>query len=154
MDLDHLQNVNQKRSLSKHDYINPAQTILKAELHQKKNILLIWWNYKGVVYFELLPNNRTINSNVYCQQLVKLKEKNQNWQIAKESCSTTTMRGLTHLWQHVRNYWSLVEKLCDLKSHSAEFFAVDGQKFHRRGIMKLPERWRKVIEQNGGYLTD
>ena len=22
------------------------------------------------------------------------------------------MRGLTHLWQHVRNYWSLVEKWC------------------------------------------
>ena len=37
-------------------------------------MLSIWWDYKGIVYFELLPNNRTINSDVYCQQLVKLEE--------------------------------------------------------------------------------
>ncbi|XP_026674121.1 histone-lysine N-methyltransferase SETMAR-like [Ceratina calcarata] len=65
-------NVNRKRSWSKHD--EPAQTISKAELHQKKIMLSIWWDYKGVVYFELLPNNRTINSDVYCQQRMKLEE--------------------------------------------------------------------------------
>ena len=37
-------------------------------------MLSIWWDYKSVVYFELLPNNRTINSDVYCQQLLKLEE--------------------------------------------------------------------------------
>ena len=37
----------------------------------------------------------------------------------------------------------------DLKSHLAEFSAVKDQKFYQRGIMKLPERWQKVIEQNG-----
>ena len=37
-------------------------------------MLSIWWDYKGVVYFELFPNNRTINLNVYYQQLVKLEE--------------------------------------------------------------------------------
>ena len=42
----------------------------------------------------------------------------------------------------------------DLKSHLTEFFAVKDQKFYRGGIMKLPERWQKVIEQNGRYLTD
>ena len=46
----------------------------KAELHQKKSMLSIWWDYKAVVYFELLPNKRTIDSDVYCQQLVKLEE--------------------------------------------------------------------------------
>jgi len=24
-------------------------------------MLLIWWDFKGVVYFELLPRNQTIN---------------------------------------------------------------------------------------------
>ena len=33
-------------------------------------------------------------------------------------------------------------------------FAVKDQKFHQRGIMNLPERWKTVIEQNGRYLTD
>ena len=37
-------------------------------------MLSIWWDCKGILYFELLPNNRTINSDVYCQQLVKLEE--------------------------------------------------------------------------------
>ncbi|KAK2580003.1 hypothetical protein KPH14_010768 [Odynerus spinipes] len=65
-------NINRKRSWSKHD--ESAQTISKAELHQKKIMLSIWWDYKGVVYFELLPSNRTINSNVCCQQLMKLED--------------------------------------------------------------------------------
>ena len=37
-------------------------------------MLSIWWDYKGVVYYGLLLNNRTINSDVYCQQLLKLEE--------------------------------------------------------------------------------
>ena len=41
----------------------------------------------------------------------------------------------------------------DLKSHLAEFFVVEDQKFYQREITKLPERCQKVIEQNRGYLT-
>ena len=36
-------------------------------------MLSVWWDWKGVEYFELLPRNQTINSDVYCQQLDKLK---------------------------------------------------------------------------------
>ena len=42
----------------------------------------------------------------------------------------------------------------DLKSHLVKFFAVKDQKFYQRGIVKLPEKRQKVIEQNGRYLTD
>ena len=41
-----------------------------------------------------------------------------------------------------------------LKSHLVQFFADKDQKFYERGIMKLPERWHKVIEQNGKYIID
>ena len=41
-----------------------------------------------------------------------------------------------------------------LKSHLVEFFADKDQKFYEREIMKLPERWQKVIEQNRRYLID
>ena len=51
----------------------------KADIHQKKLILSVCWDFKGIVYFELLPRNPTINSNVYCRQLMKsdkeIKEK-------------------------------------------------------------------------------
>ncbi|GJQ73092.1 hypothetical protein Trydic_g1722 [Trypoxylus dichotomus] len=50
----------------------PARTTSKAEMNQKKIMLLIWYNYKGFVYFELLPGNQMINSDVHCRRLDKL----------------------------------------------------------------------------------
>ena len=35
-------------------------------------MLSVWWDWKGVVFFELLPKNQTINSDIYCRQLNKL----------------------------------------------------------------------------------
>ena len=52
----------------------PVQTTPKAEIHQKKIMLSVWWDYEGILYFELLPRNQTINSNVYVQRLAKLSD--------------------------------------------------------------------------------
>ena len=41
-----------------------------------------------------------------------------------------------------------------VKSHLFQFFADKDQKFHERGIMKLPEIWQKVIERNGKYIIE
>ena len=35
--------------------------------------MCIWWDWKGVIDNELLPENQTINSNKYCSQLDQLK---------------------------------------------------------------------------------
>lgn len=45
----------------------------KTELHQKV-ILSIWWNWKGILYYEHLPANKTIKSDIYCEQFDNLKE--------------------------------------------------------------------------------
>ena len=50
----------------------PPQTISKVELHEKKIMLSVWWDWEDVVFFELLPRNQTTNSDVYCRQLNKL----------------------------------------------------------------------------------
>ena len=55
-------NVVRKRILGKRDEL--AQSTLKADIHQKKVMLSVWWDFKGIVSFELLPRNQTINSNV------------------------------------------------------------------------------------------
>ena len=60
-------NVVRERTWSKRD--EPPQTTSKTELHQKKIMLSDW---KGVVFFELLPRNQTINSDVCCCQLNKM----------------------------------------------------------------------------------
>jgi len=41
-----------------------------------------------------------------------------------------------------------------VKSYLVQFFASKNQKFYERGIMKLIERWQKVIDQNGKYIID
>lgn len=52
---------------------DPPLTTPKAGLHPKKVMLCIWWDWKGVLYYELLPPNQTIDSAVYCSQLERLK---------------------------------------------------------------------------------
>ena len=48
-------NVAEKRSWGKRD--EPAQSTSKADIYQKKVMLSVWWDFKGIVYFELLPRN-------------------------------------------------------------------------------------------------
>ena len=64
-------NVERKRSWGKRN--EPPPTTPKASLHPKKVMLCIWWDWKGVLYYELLLENQTINSNKYCAQLDQLK---------------------------------------------------------------------------------
>ena len=45
----------------------PPPTTPKANLHPEKVMLCIWWNWKGVLSYELLPENQMINSNKYIQ---------------------------------------------------------------------------------------
>ena len=63
-----------------------ASDMILHNRHQKlifikrRVMLSAWWDFKGIVYFELLPRNQTINLNVYCRQLIKLdKEIKEKW---------------------------------------------------------------------------
>ena len=44
----------------------------KPGLHPRKIMLSIWWDFQGIIHFELLPPNTTVTSQVYCQQLNRL----------------------------------------------------------------------------------
>jgi histone-lysine N-methyltransferase SETMAR len=57
--------------------LSPGQTPIptaKPSLHPKKVMLCVWWDMFGVIYFELLNPNQTINSEVYCRQLDQLNQ--------------------------------------------------------------------------------
>ncbi len=45
----------------------------KAEIHQKKIMLCVWWDMHGMVHQELLPPNTTINASYYCAQLERVE---------------------------------------------------------------------------------
>nr|APL98298.1 putative DD34D transposase [Bactrocera tryoni] len=180
-------NVKRKRSWSKKD--EPAQTTSKADSHQKKVMLSVWWDFKGIVYFELLPDNTTINSEVYCDQLDKLSDA-----LKQKRPELINRKGVVFHQDNARPHTSLMtrQKLLqlewdvlphppyspdlapsdyylfrslqnfldgrtftsnqDVKNHLDQFFACKDQKFYERGINLLPERWQKVLDQNGEYI--
>ncbi|CAK9817859.1 Mariner Mos1 transposase [Anthophora plagiata] len=41
----------------------------------------------------------------------------------------------------------------EIKTHLEEYFASKSQEVWKEGIMRLPERWKKMIEQNSSCLT-
>jgi histone-lysine N-methyltransferase SETMAR len=46
--------------------------VAKRERFEKKVLLCIWWNYEGLIYYELVPDGRAISAEVYSQQLEKM----------------------------------------------------------------------------------
>ncbi|KAG6802176.1 Ammar1 transposase [Apis mellifera caucasica] len=102
-------NIKRKRSWSR--LREPAQTTSKAGIHQKKVLLSVWWDYKGIVYFELLPPNRTINSVVYIEQLTKL-----NNAVEEKRPELTNRKNVVFHHDNARPHTSLVtrQKLLEL----------------------------------------
>ena len=112
-------------------------------------MLSVWWDFNGIVYFELLPSDQTINSNVYCRQLMKSR-------ISVSTYNPDHAPSDYHLLRSLQNH--LNGKAFDsneaVKNELIQFFASKNQTFYKSGIMKLTERWQKVIEQNGQYIID
>lgn len=44
----------------------------KRDRFSRKALLCVWWNFEGVIHFELVPNGRTIDSDMYCAQLDRM----------------------------------------------------------------------------------
>ena len=51
----------------------PAKSTPKPNIHGAKVILCIWWDQKGVLYYELIKPGETINEERYRTQLIRLK---------------------------------------------------------------------------------
>ena len=98
-----------KKSWSKRDEL--AQSTSKADIYQKKVMLSVWWDFTGIVYFELLPRNQTINSNVYCRQLMKLDK-----EIKEKQPELATRKGVTFNQDNARLHtsWVTRKKLLEL----------------------------------------
>ena len=49
-----------------------AKSVEKRNQFLRKALLCVWWNFEGVIHFELVSNDRTINSELYCAQLDRM----------------------------------------------------------------------------------
>ena len=45
---------------------------VKPGLTARKVLLCVWWDWQGIIHYELLPYGQTLNSDMYCQQLDRL----------------------------------------------------------------------------------
>ncbi|GBP06088.1 Mariner Mos1 transposase [Eumeta japonica] len=50
------------------------QTKVKPGLTRNKLILCVWWDWKGIIHYELLSPVKTINSDLCWPQLMRLKQ--------------------------------------------------------------------------------
>lgn len=161
----------------------------KPSTHPEKVLLCCWWDFKGVVYYELLPPNTTVTSELYCSQLDRLdaalheKRSQYNGDVillhdnAKPHTAFNTQKKLRQLGWEVLNHppyspdlapsdYYLFRSLSnylrgkkfsnidEVKVHLEEFFYSKPSKFYATGLLNLADRWDKVIQSNGGYLTD
>lgn len=49
-----------------------ALPVVRRERFEKKVLLCVWWNFEGLVHFELVPDGRTINTELYSAQLERM----------------------------------------------------------------------------------
>ena len=64
---------NPKRNKSYVKPGQPAKSTAKPNVHDAKVMLCIWWDQKGVLYYELLTPGETINGERYRTQLIRLR---------------------------------------------------------------------------------
>ena len=83
------------------------QTIAKPflRLTRKKVMLCVWWNWKGIVHYELLSSNQTINSELYCEQLQRLQQA-----IERKRPELINRRGVVFHHDNARPHTSLMTR--------------------------------------------
>ena len=90
----------------------PAKSTAKPNIHGAKVILCIWWDQKGVLYYELLKPGETIDGERYRTQLIRLKRaipvknylENSGWEVLPHPpYSPDLTRSDYHLFRSMQN---------------------------------------------------
>lgn len=177
----------------KKSWVNPGQPALtqpKRDLHGKKIMLCIWWDQKGVVYYELLKPGQTVTAERYQQQLIDLNRalntkrplnraksrqvilqhdnaRPHTAKLVKETLKALKWKVLSHppyspdvapsdyhLFRAMQSSLTgeSFNEFEDLVKWLDDWIASKTEDFFHRGIHKLPQRWKKVIEAEGKYF--
>lgn len=49
-----------------------AEPVPRRDRFSRKTMLCVWWNFEGIIHFELVPNGRAINADLYSEQLDRM----------------------------------------------------------------------------------
>ena len=125
-------------------------------------MLCILWDCRGSIYYELLPTNKTINSEKYCEPLNILKSTieerrpglaNRHGVVFYQYNAVNTLQKLKGFGWDILNHPSYSPDMTP-SNHLDDFFASKPEGFYRTGIEKLSEWWQTVLENNGHYVID
>ena len=54
------------------EWVAPGDTAklrVKPDLHPRKTMICVWWDWEGMVHWEMLERNATVNKELYIAQL-------------------------------------------------------------------------------------
>ena len=146
-------------------------------------MISVWWNFEGVLHFELVPDGRAVNVELFCQQLNcvydKLKEKypiavrrtrtlfqqdNAKIHTAKktkeEFDELEEVEVLPHpaysLFRSMQHFLRgrRFESSDDIEESCWEFFDSKPAEWYFNQIRKLADRWQKIVENDGLYFEE
>ena len=131
----------------------------KSTIHGSKHMLCIWWDQRGVIYYELLKPNETITGKLYWKQLMRLtralKEKRPEYGDRHDKIILLLDDARPHVAKPVKSYLdyylfrSMSHGLSETHFFSYEecrkwlnsWIASKDESFFQRGIRMLPEKW-------------
>ena len=63
---------------NKKQWLSPGQSPIpthKPNIHRQKTMICVWWDLKGILYYDLFHHKQTVNAQLYSHQLRNLNEK-------------------------------------------------------------------------------
>ncbi|EFO84374.1 hypothetical protein CRE_19908 [Caenorhabditis remanei] len=167
--LDHLVTSDEKWVLYEIDADKHPEDVVKQELHPKKILLSVWWSVHGALYWEPLPEGKTITADYYSSQLLKVNSKLKTSPLhghrvhylhdnARPHTAKTTKSLLATFHWTVLAYPPYSPDLAPSDYHlfSDMHRSLEGQDFKTKSEVekwlkkyfdsKQPEFWRKGIE--------
>lgn len=87
------------------------ENTIEADLHPKKMILCIWWDWKDIVLYEVIARNQTLNSDHCCSHLNQSKtttdERRRELANRENAVVHQNKADLTSLYRPYRNCYNL-----------------------------------------------
>jgi len=130
----YFQNPKRKKS-----WIDPAQSLTSSSKPNRfgRKTLCVWWDQEGVIYYELLKLNETVNAHGYHQQLIKLhcalREKRPHYRKRHDKLIFLHDNAPSHMSTMVQNLETLNWKMLPHPAYSPDLAPSDYHLFLSMG---------------------